>query len=160
MPPRATWRRSIVVMVSGSMIAAGCVTGSAPRMVGTGDIVADRQRIMRLQGSEMTEIQAKVKAGNIQGIASNAEVLAITSMQITSLFPEGSLSDKSNAKPDIWQRWSEFEASAKNMTIWSERLRDAAKNKDDKAVADILKDYGRVTCAACHDTFRKPLPRS
>ena len=160
MPPRATWRRSIVVTVMASTITAGCVTGSAPRMVGTGDIVADRQRIMKLQGAEMVEIEAKVKARNIQGIASNAEVLAITSLQIPSLFPEGSLSGKSNAKPEIWQSWSVFEASAKNMTIWSERLRDAAKNKDDKAVADILKDYGRVTCVACHDTFRKPLPRS
>jgi cytochrome c556 len=148
----------MIVLVAATTTA--CTTGSAPRMVGTGDVVADRQRIMRLQGTEMTDIQNKLKAGNIQGIAGNAEVLAITSMQIPSLFPEGSLTDKSNAKPEIWVRWGEFEATAKNMTIWSERLRDAAKNKDQAAVTDTLKDYGRVTCASCHDTFRKPLPRS
>jgi cytochrome c556 len=148
----------MLLLVSAS--ASSCVTGSAPRMVGTGDIVADRQRIMKVQGAQMTEIQNKVKAGNIQGIAPNAEVLAITSMQIASLFPEGSLTSKSNAKPEIWDRWGEFEASAKNMTIWSERLRDAAQHNDTKMVADILKDYGRVTCVACHDNFRKPLPRS
>jgi len=157
---RATLRRSIMMIVLVAATTTACTTGSAPRMVGTGDVVADRQRIMKLQGQEMTDIQNKVKAGNIQGIASNAEVLAITSMQITSLFPEGSLTDKSNAKPEIWTRWGEFEATAKNMTIWSERLRDAAKNKDQAAVTDVLKDYGRVTCVSCHDTFRKPLPRS
>jgi cytochrome c556 len=42
------------------------------------------------------------------------------------------------------------------MTIWSERLRDAAQANDEKAVADIMKDYGRVTCGACHTTFRQP----
>ncbi|HZE35773.1 MAG TPA: cytochrome c [Candidatus Eisenbacteria bacterium] len=161
MARRATLRRSVMMIVLAAATTTACITGSAPRMVGTGDVVADRQRIMRLQGEQMTDIQNKIKAGgNIEGIAGNAEVLAITSMQITSLFPEGSLTDKSNAKPEIWVRWGEFEATARNMTIWSERLRDAAKNKDQTAVADVLKDYGRVTCVSCHDTFRKPLPRS
>lgn len=160
MARRAMWYRGRMMIVLAAATATACTTGSAPRMVGSGDVVADRQRVMRLQGAQMTDIQNKVKAGNIEDIAGNAEVLAITSMQITSLFPEGSLTDKSNAKPEIWVRFGEFEATAKNMTIWSERLRDASKNKDQKAVADVLKDYGRVTCVSCHDTFRKPLPRS
>lgn len=153
-----SWSTMMIVLVAAT--ATACTTGSAPRMVGTGDVVADRQRLMKVQGAQMADIQNKVKAGNLDGIAGHAEVLAITSMQITSLFPEGSLTEKSNAKPEIWVRWSEFEASAKNLTIWSERLRDASKNKDQKAVTDTLKDYGRVTCVSCHDAFRKPLPRS
>ena len=159
MARRTAVHRCVMVIVLAAATTTACTTASS-RMVGTGDVVADRQRIERVHLAQLNEIQVKVKAGNIEGIASNAEVLAITSMQITSLYPEGSLSDKSSAKPDIWSRWSEFEATAKNMTIWSERLRDAAKNKDQKAVADVLKDYGRVTCVACHDTFRKPPPRS
>jgi len=129
-------------------------------MIGTNDIVFDRQRIMKVQDANLAEIRNKMKAGNIEGIGVNAEVIAITSMQIPSLFPKGSLTGKSNAKPEIWQRRGEFEGRAKNLTIWSERLRDAARAKDEKAVADILKDYDRVTCVACHDAFRKPLPRS
>lgn len=160
MTRRTMLLRNLAMIALVVATATACTTGSAPRMIGTGDIVADRQRIMKLQGATMNDIQAKVKAGNIEGIAFDAEVLAITSMQIPSLFPEGSLSDKSNAKPDIWQRWGEFEATAKNMTIWSERLRTAARAKDEKTVADTLKDYGRVTCVSCHDAFRKPLPRS
>ncbi len=101
---------SIMIIVLVAATATACTTGSAPRMVGTGDVVADRQRVMKLQGEQMTDIQNKIKADNIEGIATNAEVLAITSMQITSLFPEGSLTDKSSV--------------------------------------------------SCHDTFRKPLPRS
>jgi cytochrome c556 len=125
-------------------------------MIGTGDLILDRRRLGRVQQEQLGEIQSKFKAGNIDGIAVNAEVIAITAMQIPSLFPEGSLSEKSRARPEIWQRWSEFEASAKNLTIWSERLRDAAKARDDKAVADILKDFGRVGCDSCHILFRRP----
>ena len=83
-------------------------------------------------------------------------MLAITALQIPSLFPEGSLDEQVKARPEVWQRWSEFEASAKNLAIWSERLRDAAKAKDEKAVADIMKDYGRVACGSCHILFRRP----
>ena len=156
MTRRAMWHRSILMIVLVAPIATACTTGSAPRMVGTGDVVFDRQRLMKIQGAQWTEVQNKFKAGNIEGIAPNAEVLAVTSMQIVTLFPEGSLTDKSKAKPEIWQRWGEFEASAKNLTIWSERLRDASRAKDEKAVADIMKDYGRVACGSCHTPFRVP----
>jgi cytochrome c556 len=159
MTRRATLHRSIMMIVLVTATATACTTGSAPRMVGTGDVVFDRQRLMKMQGAQWTEAQNKLKAGNIEGIANNAEVLAVTSMQIVTLFPEGSRTDKSNAKPEIWQRWGEFEASAKNMTIWSERLRDASRAKDEKAVSDIMKDYGRVACGSCHTPFRVPPPQ-
>ena len=155
---RATFRRSIVLVALAGVTAAACTIGSQ-RMVGTGDVVVDRQRIMKLQGTSFADIQEKFKAGNIAGIAVNAEVIAITAMQIPSLFPEGSLTDKSKVKPEAWQRWSEFEAAAKNLAIWSERLRDASKAKDEKAVADIMKDYGRVACGSCHTPFRVPPPQ-
>jgi cytochrome c556 len=160
MTRRATFRSSIVLAALAGMTVAACTTGSQQRMVGTGDIVVDRQRIMKVQGTNFADIQEKFKAGNIAGIAVNAEVLAITALQIPSLFPEGSLTEKSKVKPEVWQRWPEFEASAKNLAIWSERLRDASRAKDAAAVADIMKDYGRVACGSCHTPFRVPPPRS
>ena len=107
-----------------------------------------------------TDIQNKFKAGNVEAIAPNAEVIAITALQIPTLFPEGSLTEKSKAKPELWQRRDEFDKAAKNLAVWSERLRDASKAKDEKAVADIMKDYGRVGCGSCHTPFRQPPPRS
>jgi cytochrome c556 len=147
--------RHILLTALVAVTAAGCTVGSQ-RMIGTGDLILDRQRLGRVQQEQLGEIRSKFKAGNIDGIAVNAEVIAITALQIPSLFPEGSLNGKSRAKPEIWQRWSEFEASAKNLTIWSERLRDAAKAKDDRVVADTVKDLGRVGCDSCHILFRRP----
>jgi len=157
MTRRTTGHRSILMLVLVAAMASACTTGSAPRMVGTGDVVYDRQRLMKIQAEQWSEIQAKFKAGNIKGIAVNAEVEAVTSMQIVSLFPEGSLTAKSKAKPEIWDRWGEFEATAKNLTIWSERLRDASQANDEKVVADIMKDYSRVACDSCHTAFGGPL---
>jgi cytochrome c556 len=109
-----------------------------------------------VQQGQLDEIRSKLKAGNIDGIAVNAEVIAIAALQISSLFPEGPLSGRSRARPEIWQRWSEFEASAKNLTIWSERLRDAAKAKDDKGRRRHRQGLGRVACGSCHILFRRP----
>ncbi len=149
------------VIVTASLvvgIGAGCA-GKSMSQMGSGDVVADRQRVMKLQGASWADIQAKAKAGNIEAIAVNAETLAMTARQIPALFPEGSLTDKSKAKPEIWQKWSEFQAAAKNLETQSEKLRDAARAKNEQATQDIVKDFGRTACGTCHTPFRQPPPQ-
>jgi cytochrome c556 len=141
-------------------MAAGCATESKMAKVGSGDIVADRQRLMKLNGATWSEIQAKAKAGNIEGIAVSAETLAITAQHIPSMFPAGSLTDKSKAKPEVWQKWAEFQAAAKNMETEAEKLRDAARAKNADLTQNIIKDFGRNACGTCHTPFRVPPPRS
>jgi cytochrome c556 len=92
-------------------------------------------------------------------VAVNAETIARNATEITGLFPPGSTTDKSNAKPEIWQKWSEFEANAKNLQAQAEKLRDAAKSKNAAATEAIAKDLPRQTCVGCHNTFRVP-PKS
>lgn len=149
------------VIVTASLIVgvgAGCA-GKSMR-TGSGDVVADRQRVMKLQGASFADIQAKAKAGNYEAIAVNAETLAVLAPQIPALFPEGSLTDKSKAKPEVWQKWPEFQAAAKNLETQAAKLRDAARAKNDQATQDILKDFGRNACGTCHTPFRVPPPRS
>ena len=138
-------------------VAAGCATHSASKM-GSGDVVADRQRLMKSVGANWADIQAKAKAGNIEGVAVNAEVLALYSQQITSLFPAGSGTEKSKAKPEVWQKWPEFEAAAKNLGMQAEKLRDAARAKNEQLTQDLVKDFGRQGCGTCHTPFRQPPP--
>jgi cytochrome c556 len=158
MSVKAKVSASLVMGVLVAGVAAGCAT--KPKMVGSGDIVADRQRVMKLNGASWADVQAKAKAGQIEAIAVNAETMAITAMQIPSLFPEGSLTDKSKAKPEVWQKWAEFEAAAKNMETEAGKLRDAAKAKNADLTQDIVKDFGRKACVTCHTPFRVPPPRS
>ena len=149
------------VIVTASLvvgIVAGCA-GKSMSQGGSGDVVADRQRVMKLQGASWADIQAKAKAGNIEAIAVNAETLAMTARQIPALFPEGSLTDKSKAKPDVWQKWPEFQAAAKNLEAQEEKLRDAARAKNEQLAQDIVKDFGRTACGTCHTPFRQPPPQ-
>lgn len=156
--PLALVLLSSLVALLGTLPGTGCAAAQSMR-VGSGDVVADRQRLMKLNGANWQDAQAKFKAGNIEAIAVNAETMALNAMHIPALFPEGSLTDKSNAKPEIWQKWPDFETAAKNMQAWAERLRDAAKAKDAAATGAIVKDFGRQACGACHTPFRVP-PKS
>jgi cytochrome c556 len=156
---RLTLSASVIVIGGLSLgLVAGCASKSMSKM-GSGDVVADRQRLMKLQGASWADIQAKAKAGNIEAIAVNAETLALTAQQIPGLFPEGSLTDKSKAKPEVWQKWPEFESAAKNLAVESEKLRDAAKAKNEQLTQQIVKDFGRNACGTCHTPFRQPPPQ-
>ena len=149
-----------VIVLSGlvALVSVGCATTQSMK-VGSGDVVADRQRLMRLNGASWADAQAKFKAGNIEAIAVNAETMALNSMHIPAIFPQGSLTEKSNAKPEIWQKWAEFESAARNMQAWADKLRDTAKTKDAAATEAIVKDFGRQACGTCHTPFRVP-PKS
>jgi cytochrome c556 len=157
---RLTLSASVIVIGGLALgLAAGCASKSMSKM-GSGDVVADRQRLMKAVGANWADIQAKAKAGNIEGIAVNAETLALSAQHIPSMFPEGSGTEKSKAKPDIWQKWPEFEKAAKNLEAQSEKLRDASKAKNEQLTQDIVKDFGRNTCGTSHTPFHQPPPRT
>jgi len=151
-------RTAIVLGSLVALVAVGCAT-SQKAMIGTGDPVADRQRVMKNVGANWAEIQNKVKAGNAEGVAVNADALAIHAQRIPSMFPEGSLTEKSKAKPDIWQKWPEFQAAAKNLEDRATKLRDTAMAKDAAGVTATVNTFGREACGTCHTPFRVPPPQ-
>ena len=149
--------RASVAAAGLAALLLGGVVSQAQMQVGSGDVIADRQRLMKLNGASARDMNDKLKAGQIEAIAVNAETIAISAQHIPSLFPKDSLTDKSNAKPDIWEKWSEFESAAKNLEAKAAELRDAARAKDQPKVEALMKDFGRTTCGACHTPFRKPI---
>jgi cytochrome c556 len=149
---RRYWGLSFLAVLLGlSFVTSAPAQGK----VMSGNPIADRQRLMKLIGASWVDIQAKVKAGNIEGVAVNAETIAVTGSHIAPLFPAGSVSDTSKAKPEIWQRFGEFEAAAKNMETLASALRDASRAKDQAAVEAAVKEFGPKACGACHTPFRK-----
>jgi cytochrome c556 len=143
-------------MVGRSLVTLGLFTttivglaGAQPQ-VGSGDVVADRQRLMKLNGASVGDINAKLKAGQIEAIAVNAETIALNARHIPFLFPPGSVSDKSKAQATIWEKWEDFQAAAKNLEMQAEKLRDAARSKDADATEAGAKDFAKQTCGKCH----------
>lgn len=149
---------AVVIAALAASAVAGCATGKQEAKQSPADVVADRQRNMKLHAALWKDIQDKAKAGNIEGIAPSAEALALNSKRIPAMFPEGTLTEKSKAKPEIWQKWPEFEKAAMKLGSESEKLRDAAMKKDANATQAIIKDFGRNTCGGCHTPFRVPPP--
>jgi cytochrome c556 len=147
-----------VIVTASLVVGLGAACASKGKM-GSGDVVADRQRLMKAIGDNWGDIQAKAKAGNVEGIAVNAENLALSAQMIPALFPEGSGTDKSKAKPEVWQKWAEFQAAAKRLETESEKLRDASKAKNAQLTESMVKEFGKVTCGGCHTPFRQPPPQ-
>jgi cytochrome c556 len=142
-----------------ALAVTGCAAGEKKMMMGSGDPVADRQRLMKNVGANWSEIQNKAKAGNAEAVAVNAEALSLHAQRIPGLFPQGSLTEKSKAKPEIWQKWDEFEKAAKNLEVRAAALREQAVAKNAAGVQAAVGVFGREVCGNCHTPFRVPPPQ-
>jgi cytochrome c556 len=146
--------RTMVVIGGLTALVAGCA--SAPPMSAS-EAIEKRKALMKEQGAAWRSIQDKAKAGQVAAIAPDAEKLASTAKQIPPLFPEGSLDPaKSAAKPEIWQKKPEFDAAAKNLETWSNRLAAASKANNANETQAIMKEFGKMACGTCHTPFRVP----
>src|SRR5262245_12012012 len=160
MKGRLTVTRSVVAAGIAALALAACTSAQTAQPGKTPEqIVEERQQVMKKNGEAWKHVQDQLKAGTIEGIAADAETMAANGKRIPSLFPQGAMTDKSKAKPEVWQKWPEFEAAAKNMVAQSEKLRDAAKTNDKAAVEAVAKDFGRQACGTCHQPFRVPPPQ-
>jgi cytochrome c556 len=151
-----TLRHFVLFTLLAIVVGVGLAAAQSATVPMAGDVVAARQRLMRLNAANAADAQAKLKAGNIEAIAVNAEVIAVMASHIPVLFPKGSDTQASYAKPEVWEKWQEFEADAKNLETWAEKLRDTAKSKDAAATEAIMKEFGAKTCGTCHTPFRRP----
>ena len=153
---RRTWILTAAALVP--VVAVGCASMG---QMNPEEAIAARQQLMKDQGAAWKNIQDKTKAGDVAGLLPDAQKLVDTSKQIPKLFPEGSLNpEKSAAKPEIWAKWSDFEAAAKNLTAQSEKLRDTAQSGDKAATQAVVQAFGRQACGTCHTPFRVPPKQS
>lgn len=144
--------RTVVVVLSVAVV--GCATF---KKMTPDEAIAARQQLMKEQGAAMRSIADKLKAGQVQAVAADAEKLEATSKRIAKLFPEGSLNPAtSRAKPEIWQKWTEFEGRAKTLHSQADTLEKTAKSGNADATSKLVADMGRQTCGGCHTAFRGP----
>ena len=144
------------VVVVAVVAVTGCAKLGMNRMTAD-EAIAERQELMKKQGAAMRSIGEKVKAGQIQAVAADAEVLEGTSKRIPKLFPEGSVNpNTSRAKPEIWQKRSEFEGYAQSLHTKAKQLEDTAKTGNAQATQTMAAELGKTTCGACHTAFRGP----
>jgi cytochrome c556 len=110
---------------------------------------------MKNVGDNAKELNDKVKAGKFPEAKVNAQAIALHSTRIPELFPKGSTSETSKAKPEIWEKWGDFVKSADTLKKETDQLAVVLPtSKADEVGAQMKKVF--AACKSCHDTFRKP----
>src|ERR1043165_7954145 len=79
-----------------------------------GDVIKERQALMKDQGANMKAMNGILEAGGpVADMAAPAAKLHEDSLKIPTLFPAGSDQGDTKAKPEIWASMADFEAKAK-----------------------------------------------
>lgn len=87
-------------------------------------------------------------------VASLAEKIhAVSGERLTSLFPEGTLDDPSEASEDIWSEWEKFSDYALALERTSKNLAKSASAGPEVAV-DAFRTMIK-TCKGCHVAFKE-----
>ena len=124
------------------------------------DVVQYRQSVYTIIGWNFAPIGAMVKGEvpfDAAAVARHAQYVEMMSKAAPEGFSKGTGPDvvkNTEAKPEIWTKWSEFETRMTNFQQEAAKLAEAAKGGKE---ADIKAQFGKTaeTCKACHKEFRK-----
>ena len=123
------------------------------------DAVVLRRKLMESNNSTVAEALNKaIKENNFAEIEGKCKVIQENMDKVLDLFPPGSLSENSRAKPEIWARWGEFSKHPANVRKAAQELADAARAGNEEAVKVQFKALGEA-CKSCHESFRAPKPK-
>ncbi len=114
--------------------------------------IRDRIELMEKIGEDAKAINDALKAKAPADAVAPAENIAALMPKFDALFPEGSLSDESRSKRNIWASWDEFEAFSTYLVDAANEVADAARDGGDVKAASrkMFK-----SCKSCHKKFRR-----
>ena len=121
------------------------------------DEVFQKRRLLMEQEND-ADVKALVKAvkeKNFTEVEVKAKAIVANMDKVLDLFPKGSLSEKSRAKAEIWEKWDEFTKQNETVKKVAQSLADAARAKDEEGVNTKMKALGDG-CTNCHRSFRGP----
>ena len=117
------------------------------------DVIQKRQDAMKGNSAQAKAIKGAVEAKDYATVEAKAKDIMGTADKIVSLFPKGSTTGKTKAKPEIWEKPDEFSKDAKNLSKAASELASAAKAGNAADVDVKVKALGEV-CTSCHKQFR------
>ena len=139
-------------------ILTGALLGFMTLVVSTQDFAQaqvneKRQDLMKGQSAAAKAIKAAVEAKDYATVETKAKDLMGSADRIVSVFPAGSTTGKTKAKPEMWEKSEDFGKAAKRLSNAAGELAAAAKAGDDAAATTKMKAVGDA-CGACHKAFR------
>jgi cytochrome c556 len=117
-----------------------------------------RSLVMKAMGAHMNAMSMVVKkqVSDRSRLAVDAEALHGLAGGLPGLFPRGSGPEvaRTAAKPDVWQRWAEFNVASRRLESETARLLQLARGGKDVAAFDAQFEAVNVACNECHQQFR------
>ncbi len=120
-----------------------------------------RQKLMSTIGSNMGAISDILK-NQLEvpgGVANHAGQMADAAALIAPAFRNPLTEGATDAKPEIWRDWAEFEKAISDYEEAARALAAAAEGDDPGAVGPAMRGLGK-SCGGCHKPFRKPKEES
>ena len=153
--------KQLTTILAGGILGMGLLTAAnAADATKPEDVVQYRQSVYTIIGWNFKPIGAMVKGEvpfDAAAVARHAQYVEMMSKAAPEGFSKGTGPDvvkKTEAKPEIWTKWSEFETKMNDFQQEAAKLTEVAKGGDEKA---IKAQFGKTaeTCKACHKEFRK-----
>ena len=115
--------------------------------------VRDRIELMEKVGDDAKAINQALKAGKPEDAQAPAENIVALMSKFDAMFPEGSITEGSRSKNNIWAAWDQFEAFSKYLSDSAQKIAVAARDGGDvkSASREMFK-----SCKNCHKKFRIP----
>ena len=117
------------------------------------DVIQKRQDAMKGNSAAAKAIKGAVETKDYATVEAKAKDIMGTADKIVSLFPKGSTTGKTKAKPEIWEKSDDFSKAAKNLSKSADELASAAKAGNAADVDVKVKALGEA-CNSCHKQFR------
>ncbi len=119
-----------------------------------GEFVAQREARMGLGGGNLASMKEVADAGgDLTALAPRIERLIQWSVDLPTLFPEGSDTAESGARPEVWSDRAGFEAAAERFQAAVRGLAAPAAANDHAAFLTAW-TAANDACSACHDHYR------
>lgn len=137
------------------VIAALCLFASSWAVADAEVQYEYRHAIYESIGGHMTAIVTIIKNQVRMGdLAFHADALVGLAEVAPEVFPEGSITEKSEALPAIWEDPDGFDKAMDRFIEASDQFADIARGGDMAEIGPALKELGGA-CKGCHDNYRK-----
>ncbi|HSH42687.1 MAG TPA: cytochrome c [Arenicellales bacterium] len=151
-------KKLLLLMLSGSILALPMLSVAQQDK---DPVISYRQKVMQSIGANIGAISDVLKYSlpRQDNIPAHAEQMRRAAALIPSAFEDELSEGPTDAKPEIWESWDEFQEYAGDLEQASAELAAMAADSDTATFAAQVKKVGD-TCKQCHDEFRKPKEES
>lgn len=133
-----------------ALLVVGRVAGAHDHATG---IVKERMEAMERMGKAMKAISQRIQSKrDLESIKQNAQLIQSLAVNIPALFPKGSMQHPTEARLQIWERWSDFECKAQRLQSESNQL--ATTDISDLSVLTAQVAEVSKICSGCHEAYR------